>query len=54
MLKEDVYLHDFATLEEAREVIGKFIECYSHAWLRERHSYRTPGRCQPSADALTA
>lgn len=42
-LKEEcLYLHDFATLDEARQVIGEFIEQYNHAWLLERHGYRTP------------
>jgi len=42
-LKEEcLYLHDFATLEEARQVIGEFIERYNHQWLLERHGYRTP------------
>ncbi len=42
-LKEEcLYLHDFATLEEARRVIGAFIERYNQAWLLERHGYRTP------------
>ena len=37
-----LYLHDFATLEEARQVISEFVERYNRAWLLERHSYRTP------------
>ena len=42
-LKEEcLYLHDFATLDEARRVIGEFIERYNQAWLLERHGYRTP------------
>jgi transposase InsO family protein len=42
-LKEEcVYLHDFATLEEVRQVIGEFVERYNGAWLLERHGYRTP------------
>jgi len=42
-LKEEcLYLHDFATLEEARQVIGEFIERYNREWLLERHGYRTP------------
>ena len=42
-LKEEcLYLHDFATLEEARQVIRAFVERYKHAWLLERHGYRTP------------
>ena len=28
--------------DEARQVIGEFIERYNHAWLLERHGYRTP------------
>jgi transposase InsO family protein len=42
-LKEEcLYLHDFATLDEARQVIGEFIERYNHAWLLARHGYQTP------------
>ncbi len=42
-LKEEcLYLHDFATLDEARQVIGEFLERYNHQWLLERHGDRTP------------
>ena len=42
-LKEEcLYLHDFESLEEAREVIGEFIETYNRGWLLERYGYRTP------------
>ena len=42
-LKEEcLYLHDLQSLEEAREVIGEFIERYNHGWLLERYGYRTP------------
>lgn len=42
-LKEEcLYLHHFETLEEARQVIGAFIERYNHEWLLERHGHRTP------------
>jgi transposase InsO family protein len=42
-LKEEChYLHDFQTIEEARQVIGAFIERYNREWLLERHGYRTP------------
>lgn len=48
-LKEEcLYLHDFATLDEARRVIGKFIERYNQAWLLERHGYRTPADVRQS------
>jgi len=42
-LKEEcLYLHDFQTLEEARQVIREFIEAYNREWLIERHGHRTP------------
>jgi putative transposase len=42
-LKEEcLYLHDFQSLEEARELIGKFIDRYNDGGLLERHGYRTP------------
>ena len=42
-LKEEcLYLYDFATLDEARQVIGEFIERYNQQWLLERHGHRTP------------
>jgi putative transposase len=42
-LKEEcLYLHDFADLEEARRVIGAFVERFNRAWLLERHGYQTP------------
>jgi putative transposase len=42
-LKEQcVWLHRFATLDEARALIGAFIERYNHEWLIERLDYRTP------------
>lgn len=46
-LKEEcLYLHDFQSLEEAREVIREFIERYNHGWLLERHGYRTPAEAR--------
>jgi transposase InsO family protein len=42
-LKEEcLYLHDFETLEEARQVIGEFIRRYNAEWLIERHGHQTP------------
>jgi transposase InsO family protein len=42
-LKEEcLYLHQFSNLEEARRIIGDFIQRYNHEWLIERHGYRTP------------
>ena len=46
-LKEEcIYLHDFESLEEAREVIGAFIERYNNGWLLQRHGYMTPARAR--------
>ena len=46
-LKEEcLYLHDFKNLEEARREIAAFIERYNHAWLLERHGYRTPAQAR--------
>ncbi len=42
-LKEEcLYLYDFESLEQARQVIGAFIERYHHEWLIERHGHRIP------------
>jgi len=35
-------VHDLATLEEARQVIGEFIERCNREWLLERHGYGAP------------
>ena len=40
--KECIYLRHFETLEEARAVIGAFIERYNNGWLLQRHGYKTP------------
>jgi len=46
-LKEEcLYLHDFESLEQARQVIGEFIERYNRGWLLERHGYRTPAQAR--------
>ena len=38
--------HNFETLEEARAVIGPFIERYNNGWLLQRHGYMTPARAR--------
>ena len=46
-LKEEcIHLREFETLEEAREVIGAFIERYNNGWLLQRHGYLTPARAR--------
>ena len=40
----------FETLEEARAVIGAFIERYNNGWLLQRHGYLTrPAPARSSA-----
>ena len=42
-LKEEcIYMHDFDSLEEARQIIGAFVSRYNGQWLLERHGYLTP------------
>ena len=42
-LKEQViYCHRFKNLQEARRIIGEFIQRYNREWLQERHGYLTP------------
>jgi transposase InsO family protein len=53
-LKEEcLYLHDFESLEEARQIIGDFVRRYNTMWLIERHGHRTPAeiRLELSRDA---
>lgn len=54
-LKEQwIYLHRFRTLEEARRIIGEFIERYNHAWLIERLGHRTPVQARAAAERKAA
>lgn len=44
-LKEQcLHLHRFKNLEEARQIIGEFIERFNREWILERHGYRTPSQ----------
>ncbi|MBI1845688.1 MAG: transposase [Candidatus Rokubacteria bacterium] len=46
-LKEQcIYLHRFASLEEARRIIGEFIVRYNAEWLIERLGYQTPAQAR--------
>ena len=54
-LKEQcLYLHQFASLEEARRIIGEFIARYNTEWLIERLGYRTPAQARAEASAKAA
>jgi putative transposase len=51
-LKEQcLYLHRFATLAEARRIIGEFIERYNGEWLIERLGHRPPAALRAAAMA---
>ncbi len=52
-LKEQcIYLHQFASLEEALRLIGEFIARYNAEWLIERLGHRTPAQARAEAEAL--
>ena len=54
-LKEQcIYLHQFRTLEEARQVIAEFIAQYNTQWLIERLGYRTPAQARADAQRRAA
>ncbi len=54
-LKEEcLYLHDFESLEQAREIIGDFIQRYNTQWLLERHGHRTPAEVRESTVGTAA
>ena len=54
-LKEPcIYLHQFASLEEARRLIGEFIARYNAEWLIERLGHRTPAQARAEALARVA
>ena len=54
-LKEQcIWLHRFATLEEARMIIGAFIDRYNHQWLIERLDHRTPAAARQEMLAMAA
>jgi transposase InsO family protein len=42
-LKEEcLWVHDFQDADQARQVVGQWIETYNGEWLIERHGYRSP------------
>jgi putative transposase len=54
-LKEEcLYLHDFESLDEARQIIGAFIERYNHGWILERHGYMTPTQARQELTRIAA
>lgn len=54
-LKEQcLYLHQFNDLEEARRIIGAFIQRYNTEWLIERLGHRTPAQARLDASQRAA
>lgn len=54
-LKEQcLWLHRFDTLDQARAIIGAFIERYNHEWLIERLDHRTPATVRREMLAMAA
>jgi hypothetical protein len=49
-----LYLHDFDSLEDARLVIGAFIERYNHGWILDRQGYKTPTQAREHFTHLAA
>jgi transposase InsO family protein len=47
-------LHQFASLEDARQLIGEFIARYNAEWLIERLGHRTPAQGRAEALARVA
>jgi len=42
-LKEEcLWVHDFEDAQQARQIVGQWIETYNGEWLIERHGYRSP------------
>jgi len=49
-----IYLHQFASLDEAQRHIGEFIARYNREWLIERLGHRTPAPARTDALAQVA
>src|SRR6185503_13970273 len=41
---EDIYLHAYASVAEAKAGIGAWLHFYNEERLHQAHGYRTPGR----------
>ncbi len=51
-LKEEcLWLHDFRDADDAREVIGTWMELYNEQWILERHGYRSPREVRRAIEA---
>jgi hypothetical protein len=52
--RQCLYLYDFASLEEARTIIGDFIERFNRGWLLERHGHMTPAEVRQELTRMAA
>jgi putative transposase len=54
-LKEQcIYLHQFRSLDEARQIIAAFVTRYNTEWLIERLGHRTPAQARADAQRRAA
>ena len=54
-LKEEcLWLHDFESAEQARQVVGQWLETYNDQWLIERHGYRAPRTVRMACEQAVA
>jgi transposase InsO family protein len=49
--EECLWLHDFRDADQAREVIGEWMERYNEEWILERHGYRSPREVRRNIEA---
>ena len=51
-LKEEcLWVYDFEGAEQARQIVGQWIEMYNREWLLKRHGYRSPWTVRDECDA---
>jgi transposase InsO family protein len=52
--EECLWLHDFRDAQQAREIVGRWIETYNGEWMIERNQYRTPREARLACEAARA
>jgi transposase InsO family protein len=51
---ECLWIHDFTDVEQAREIVGPWMELYNTQWLIERHGHKTPREVRVSEQKKSA
>lgn len=51
---ECLWIHDFTDVEQAREIVGPWMELYNTQWLIERHGHKTPREVRVSEQRKSA